>query len=119
LATANLPCIQGSDGEFCPYSGDIGDQFSANLDSSDNKCIPSLTAALRYLNPSKRNLSTTTESPTDSEEAAAPGYHFIDCTRTGPAFHPLQAASVNAVDCESRWKSLQPLFFFYNAHRSP
>jgi hypothetical protein len=35
LATANLPCVQGSDGEFCPYSGDIGGQFSANLDSSD------------------------------------------------------------------------------------
>jgi hypothetical protein len=34
LATANLPCVQGSDGEFCPYSGDIGDQFLANSDSS-------------------------------------------------------------------------------------
>jgi hypothetical protein len=30
----NLPCVQGSDSEFCPYSGDAGDQFSANLDSS-------------------------------------------------------------------------------------
>jgi hypothetical protein len=37
FATANLPCVQGSDSEFCPYSGDVGDQFSANLDSSDGK----------------------------------------------------------------------------------
>jgi hypothetical protein len=36
FATANLPCVQGSDSEFCPYSGDVGDQFSANLDSSDH-----------------------------------------------------------------------------------
>jgi hypothetical protein len=35
LTTTNLPCVQGSESEFCPYSGDVGDQFSANLDSSD------------------------------------------------------------------------------------
>jgi len=34
FATANLPCVQGSDSEFCPYSEDVGDQFSANSDSS-------------------------------------------------------------------------------------
>jgi hypothetical protein len=35
LATANLPRVQLSESEFCPYSGDVGDQFLANLDSSD------------------------------------------------------------------------------------
>jgi hypothetical protein len=35
LTTTNLPCVQGSESEFCPYSGDVGDQFSANLDSSE------------------------------------------------------------------------------------
>ena len=35
MATANLPCVQGSDSEFCPYSEDVVDQFSANSDSSD------------------------------------------------------------------------------------
>jgi hypothetical protein len=44
LATANLPCVQGSDGEFCPYSGDIGDQFSANLDSSGAGAMVRLVA---------------------------------------------------------------------------
>jgi len=34
FATANLPRVQGSDSEFCPYSEDVGDQFSANSDSS-------------------------------------------------------------------------------------
>jgi hypothetical protein len=37
LATTNLPCVQGSESEFCPYSGEVGDQFSANLDSSDTE----------------------------------------------------------------------------------
>jgi hypothetical protein len=32
----NLPCVQGSESEFCPYTGDVGDKFSANLDSSDS-----------------------------------------------------------------------------------
>jgi hypothetical protein len=35
FATANLPCVQGSDSEFCPYSGDVGNQFSANSDSNE------------------------------------------------------------------------------------
>ena len=35
FATTNLPCVQRSDSEFCPYSGDVGDLFSANLDSSE------------------------------------------------------------------------------------
>jgi hypothetical protein len=47
LATANLPGVQGSDGEFCPYSGDIGDQFSANLDSSELQNHPDQASAHR------------------------------------------------------------------------
>jgi hypothetical protein len=39
LTTTNLPCVQGSESEFCPYSGDVGDQFSANLDSSEAEYI--------------------------------------------------------------------------------
>jgi len=38
MATTNLPWVQGSESEFCPYSGDVGDQFSANLDSSGDDC---------------------------------------------------------------------------------
>jgi hypothetical protein len=39
LATTNLPRIQGSESEFCPYSGDVDDKFSANLDSSESIAI--------------------------------------------------------------------------------
>jgi hypothetical protein len=43
-----------------------------------NKCIPSLSAAMSYLNVSKPNLPFATESPNNSEEAAASGHHCVE-----------------------------------------
>ena len=51
FATANLPCVQGSDSEFCPYSEDVGDQFSANSDSSGLERIVQQTVGMQFQQP--------------------------------------------------------------------
>lgn len=70
FATTNLPCVQGSERELCPYSGDVDTQFSANLDSSGAVRIINLLP-LPWMNADLANLLATVTGLSDWSNWAA------------------------------------------------